>query len=204
MLTSRRLPAGPFASPWPPDPDPVPWTMQPPPVVSPRRLLSVVPIYQLGAPEFGPAGPSGLFSCEGVGFLGFLKGTRSTISHPPNDLAKSVSDGDGPHQHPPFPLHEHGEPKFTDEEVAYLEGHGLHVDRHHGTVFSYNGSLVSPSVLTSMLSAARQEGTLNGDLGPMAALLMKASGNPVSGLSPGEVVRTEQASLAVQYLDLRG
>jgi len=107
----------------------------------------------------------------------------------------------------------HQRPGVGEREVAGLGERSPIADErrqprqlaeHNGTVFSYNGSLVSPSVLTSMLSAARQEGTLKGDLGPMAALLMKASGNPVSGLSPGEVVRTEQASLAVQYLDLRG
>jgi hypothetical protein len=65
------------------------------------------------------------------------------------------SDGIEPHSHGGFGPHQHGKPKFTDEEVAVLEGRGYHVDRHHEVGFDYRGHRVSPCNVAAMLRGTR-------------------------------------------------
>jgi len=100
-----------------------------------------------------------------------------------------------------FPLHEHGAPKFTEDEVAYLEGLGLHLDRHHGLAVHANGIGVAPGVLSSMLAQARQEGVLRDDEGGCPNTKMAAS-KPTIG-SPGGMGGFTGAPPVV-HLDLRG
>ena len=58
------------------------------------------------------------------------------------------SDGGGSHDHNGFGTHEHGEPSYTDEQVAFLEQRGYHCDRHHNQVLggdrSAGGSTAGP------------------------------------------------------------
>ena len=66
------------------------------------------------------------------------------------ELAKALSsDGLGPHEHGKFGLHSHGEPSFDDDFVAYLEQKGMHVDRHHGVVYSHYGSPIPPATVAA-------------------------------------------------------
>jgi hypothetical protein len=111
-------------------------------------------------------------------FLGFLKGTRVNGLPSPNDLGKALSsDGIGQHSHGQFGMHEHGEPTFSDAEVAMLEARGLHVDNHHGRVYDATGFLLSPGTVGSMLSEARQ-GTLKADDGAVAGASVVKSSDP--------------------------
>ena len=135
-------------------------------------------MHELGAPGWVLPVRTGVIDCERW-FLGFLKGTRVNGQPSPNDIAKAASsDGTGPRAHGDFGLHEHGEPTFSDAEMAMLEAKGLDVDHHHGRVYDATGFLLSP-------------GTVG------------ASAVDVGGKAPGEAARTE-GPVAVQHLDLRG
>jgi hypothetical protein len=71
---------------------------------------------------------------------GFPEGHEGDGQPSPNDIAKAASsDGTGPRAHGDFGLHEHGEPTFSDAEMAMLEAKGLDVDHHHGRVYSAQG-----------------------------------------------------------------
>ncbi len=77
------------------------------------------------------------------------------------DIAKgSVMDGVGSHQHGNWGEHTHGDPSFTDAEVAFMESKGNHVDRYHGLVYSSTGGLWTPLHVAAMLQEARREGQL--------------------------------------------
>jgi hypothetical protein len=120
----------------------------------------------------------------------------------PSELAKGAvpSDGIGPHDHRGFEPHEDGEPSFSDEQVAFLEQRGLHVDRHRGQVLHADGSEVPPSTVGVMLNEAREQGllkvvTLANDTTTFR-LNTQPSGTP-SVTGPGE------SAPVVQRLDLR-
>jgi hypothetical protein len=83
------------------------------------------------------------------------------------DLAKGgvPSDGVGPHDHTGFAPHEHGEPSYTDEQVAFLEQRGYHCDRHHGQVLDADGDVVPPGLIGPMLLDAKQRGVLKAVMG---------------------------------------
>ncbi len=80
----------------------------------------------------------------------------------PSDLTKGgvPSNGVGPHSHGEMPKHSHGEPTFTDAQVAFLEQRGYHCDRHHGVVLDADGSEVPPGIIGPLLLNAKQEGIL--------------------------------------------
>jgi hypothetical protein len=134
-----------------------------------------------------------------------LRGTRVNGHPSTNDLAKAaVSDGDGPHTHGPFGQHEHGEPTLTDDEATFLASQGLHVDRHHGRVFSAEGLGLNPYAVGSMLSAARDDGVLKTDAGPVEMTKVASPVVAAGGTAPGEGSPPESGSPVVQHLDLRG
>jgi hypothetical protein len=87
--------------------------------------------------------------------------------HPRPNPAREVvrlilhdSDGIGPHEHGGWPLHDHGEPKFSPEEASYLLSRGLHVDQHHGRVCDERGGSYCPLTVSQMLAAGRADGKL--------------------------------------------
>ena len=109
----------------------------------------------------------------------------------PADLAKIgvPSDGVGPHDHTGFGPHEHGEPSYTDEQVAFLEQRGMHVDRHHSRVLDYEGGEVAPGVVGAMLLDARQQGVLKAVMGEDDMMMTGACETPTDPLAvsgPGE------------------
>jgi hypothetical protein len=119
------------------------------------------------------------------------------------DLAKSPvpSDGVGPHDHTGFGPHEHGEPSYTDEQVAFLEQRGYHCDRHHNQVLDADGDVVPPGIVGPMLLDAKQQGILKAVMGENGMMTSGACEPPteaptVSG--PGESPPT------VQHADLGG
>ncbi len=80
----------------------------------------------------------------------------------PAEMEKAAAgDGEGTHSHGFFGEYQHGEPKYTDAEVAYMESKGNHVDRYHGLVYSATGGLWTPLHVAAMLREARREGALN-------------------------------------------
>ncbi len=89
-------------------------------------------------------------------------GTSMNGEPSPNEIAKAAAAGDGigTHHHGNWDEHQHGQPKFTDEEVQYMEGRGNHVDRYHGLVYSATGGLWTPLHVAAMLQAARRESQL--------------------------------------------
>ena len=125
-----------------------------------------------------------------------MYGTRYGGQPSAADLAKAaVSDGVGPHDHDGFGPHQHGEPKFTDAEVAWLESAGYHVDRHHGQVLHEGGRPVPPHCWDK-LRQAHKDGELPASPGQLGKMISGQVGQSVSG--PGE------AGPVVQHLDLRG
>ena len=85
----------------------------------------------------------------------------------PADLAKYgvPSDGQGAHEHSGFGPHGHGEPSYTDEQVAFLEQRGYHCDRHHNQVLDGDGDVVPPGIIGPLLLDARQQGILKAAMG---------------------------------------
>jgi hypothetical protein len=111
-----------------------------------------------------------------------------------SDMAKAAAAGDGvgTHRHGPFAEHQHGDPKFTDAEVAFMESKGNHVDRYHGLVYSATGGLWTPLHVAAMLREARRQGALRPQSSEPGNSAVEKG---VSG--PGESMPT------VQRLDLR-
>jgi hypothetical protein len=121
-----------------------------------------------------------------------------------NDLAKAdVSDGIGPHTHGDFGPHQHGNPKFSNQEVEFLQGIGLHVDRFHGRVSDATGFGLAPPTVASMLRTAREEGVLKARPTEMMAKVSSqvAAGG---GSAPRQGTGPVSGSPAVQHLDLCG
>jgi hypothetical protein len=112
----------------------------------------------------------------------------------PSDLAKYAvpSDGIGDHDHDNYGPHSHGEPSYTDEQVAHLEQLGMHCDRHHGRVIDASGGVVPPSIIGAKLLDAKRKGLLES---PTSAQGDATVAKSVSG--PGE------AAPVVEHLDLR-
>ena len=105
------------------------------------------------------------------------------------------------HEHGDFGPHQHGEPSFTDAEVAYLEGHGYHVDRDHGQVYAFNGRHVPPLIVSRVLAAGRSQGVVKGG-SAIAEAVAKASGGRSTTAAP-PASASEEAQQVVQVLDLR-
>ena len=111
----------------------------------------------------------------------------------PSELVKAAAAGDGvgTHRHGPFGEHQHGEPKYTDAEVQYMERKGNHVDRYHGLVYSATGGLWTPLHVANLLREARSEGQLK----PLASEDGTSVSKGVSG--PNESLPV------VRHIDLR-
>jgi hypothetical protein len=108
------------------------------------------------------------------------------------DLAKTAAaESTGSHSHGDYGEHDHGPPSYTDEQVAFLESKGYHVDRAEGAVYSSDGSRETSLHVASLLHVAHEKGMLKA--------LSPAEENPfLKGASePGA------ATPVVQHLDLR-
>jgi hypothetical protein len=123
----------------------------------------------------------------------------------PNGIAKASSDGIGPHSHNGFGLHSHGEPSFTDEDAALLEGEGWHVDRHHNRVSDENGFRLSPATVSQILRDLRGQAGATGNFSAVSDTSVVKGISPVAVgcTAPGDVAQAA-VSPVVTYLDLRG
>jgi len=182
---------------------PRPWTSSSP--AATERWRPVEYLAQLVGASLTLATTGNLLVAKEL-FLGFLYGMRYGGQPSAADLDKAAaSNGVGQHEHGEFGLHPHGEPSFTDAEVAHLEAQGLHVDRHHARVLDHRGRELTPLHVGSMLASFRDAadggdgGTADvskGALGFPGAPVTGATGCSVSG--PGE------SAPDVAHLDLRG
>ena len=74
----------------------------------------------------------------------------ATNGRPWNELAKHDTTPSS-HQHDDHRRHDHGDPAFTDQQVAEFERRGWHVDRDHGVVTYEDGvTRVPPSTLAQV------------------------------------------------------
>lgn len=110
----------------------------------------------------------------------------------PAEVSKSATDGVGSHSHGQFGPHSHGEPSFTDDEVAYMESKGNHVDRFHGLVYGPNGGLWTPLHVAAMLREAHRE-----------AKVKPETSEPGEGTVAKSVSGVREPLPVVQHLDLR-
>ncbi len=132
-----------------------------------------------------------------------MYGTRHGGRPSQAEIAKGIPHtGDGTHEHGDFGPHQHGEPSFADAEVAYLEGHGYHVDRDHGQVYAFNGRHVPPLVVSQVLAGGRSHGVLKGG-SAIAEAVAKAAGSGISAAAAAAASGPDEVQTVIQVLNLR-